>query len=177
MKYFLYLMLIATFVKADNLSSFLKSYKNGEVQKSCSYGRKLFRSSIRDEKILLAISDVCAKADYIDFIAVLQQRLGKSAQSREAAVYISTLSLQRRLISQHLNENTDISLYSLPKTDHILSTVFEAIKNKKYTTVDENPKHIKIEKKDKQIDVHVSDKIYINVYQDNKIIQKHRYRL
>lgn len=176
MKSFLVLVLLSALIQADDLGSFFETYKSGDVKSSCEYGRKLYRSNIREEKILLAIGDMCAKADYIDFVAELQQRLGQSPQSREAAVYISTIVLQKRLISQYLHENIDISSYSLPKTDHILSTVFEAVKNREYNLIDENPKHIQILKDDQLIDVSISEKIMIDVYKDKELIQRHRYR-
>jgi len=178
MKIFVAILLLFSFSKADELSSFLNSYKSGKVKIACAHGRNLYRSSnMRDEQILLAIADVCAKADFIDFIAQMQERFGKTSQSRAAAVYVSTLVLQKKLISQFLNEDVDISTYNLPKTDHILSNVFEDIKNKNYKLIQDKPKHIQIEDNGLFIEVFLDKKICIDVYKDKIKVQRHRYRI
>lgn len=160
----------------DNLSAFLDAYKKEDSALACRIGREIYRSGMKDEKILIAIGQSCAEDDYINFIGVLQQRLGESAESRRAAVYFSTLLLQKRLISQYMSEGTDLSLYTLPKTEHILSLTFEAIKNNNYTLVSQSPKHLRIGDEDNYLDLYVKKKIYIDVYRDREKIQKHRYR-
>ncbi len=177
MKWLLIFILNMTSLFAnDKLNAFLDAYQNDDAVKACSIGRELYRSGLEDEKILIAIGQSCAEDDYINFIGVLQQRLGKSAESRRAAVYFSTLILQKRLISQYMFEDVDFSAYTLPATDHILSLTFEAIKNKSYTLVPDNTKHLHIGDRDNYLDLYVDQKIYIDVYRDGKKIQEHRYR-
>lgn len=177
MKFLLSLIVIGTAAFAtDNLTSFLHAYKIGNADLTCSYGRKLYRTNIRDENILIAIGQACAKVDFIDFIGVLQQRLGNSPESRKAAVYFSSLLLQKRLISQFMYEDIDISKYAIPVTDHILSKVYESIKNGDYTTVSHDPKHIQIGTPDEFLDVYVDKKICVDHYAGQKKIEEHRYR-
>jgi len=160
----------------DDLSTFLDAYKNGDTALACTAGRKVFHAGMQDEKILVAIGKSCADDDYINFTAVLQQRLGESAESRRAAVYFSTLLLQKRLISQFMFEDIDLSPYMLPRTEHVLSLAFEAIRNKSYTLVSDNPKHLHIGDKENYLAIYADKKIHIDVYRDKTKIQKHRYR-
>jgi hypothetical protein len=160
----------------DNLSAFLDAYKKEDSSLACRIGREIYRSGLQDEKILIAIGKSCAEDDYINFIGVLQQRLGESVESRRAAVYLSTLILQKRLISQYMFEDIDFSAYTLPKTEHVLSLTFEAIKNNNYTLLSQSPKHLRIGDKDNYLDLYVGKKIHIDVYRDREKIQEHRYR-
>ena len=177
MKWLLILVLNMTSLLAnDNLSTFVNAYKNGDTALACSIGRKIYHSGVQDEKILIAIGKSCADNDYINFIGVLQQRLGESAESRRAAVYFSALVLKKRLISQYMFEGTDLSPYTLPRTKHILSLAFEAIKDKNYTLLSDNPRHLRIGDENNYLDIYTDNKIHIDVYRDKIKIQEHRYR-
>ena len=176
MKWLLIFVLNMTALLAnDNLMTFLDAYKNGETALACSIGRKIFHSGMQDEKILVAIGKSCADDDYINFTGVLQQRLGKSAESRRAAVYFSTLLLKKRLISQYMHENIDLSPYALPRTEHVLSLAFEAIRNKSYTLISDHPKRLHIGDKENYLDLYADNKIHIDVYRGKIKIQEHRY--
>lgn len=170
------LILSAALFSEDDLSSFLHAYKQGDSESTCRFGRQLYRANIRDENILIAAGQACAKEDFIDFVSVLQQRLGKSPESRQAAVYFSSLVLQKRLIFQFMLEDVDLSPYALPVTDHILSRVFEAIKNGEYSLIAERPKHIQIGTQEDFLDVYITKKVCVDHYKDNKKIREHRYR-
>lgn len=161
---------------SDDARSFLEAYKNQDVKTACHFGRKLFHAGTRDEKILIATGQVCAEIDYIDFLAVLQQRLNSSKDARAAAVYFSSLVLQKRLISQFIFEDADLSAYVLPRSEHLLSRVFEAIKKEEYKVISTQPKHIQIGSKDDFLDVHADKMIYVDHYKDQQKIQTHRYR-
>lgn len=177
MKYLLFFLLFLSALFAeDKLGSFLNAYQDNNHQLACKIGRDIYRSELRDEALLIAIGQSCAQDDYIDFNAHLQQRLGASMDSRRAAVYFSTLILQKRLLSQFMSEDVDLSHYSLPKTDHILSIVFEAIKNKRYTVLSVKPKHLRIGNEDNYIELFIEKKIHVDVYQNRTKIQEHRYR-
>ncbi len=177
MKYFLLFVLsLGSLFAEDKLDTFLSAYQDKNYHRACEIGRELFRDELHDENLLLAIGQSCAEDDYIDFNVAIQRRLGKSAESRRAAVYFSTLVLQKRLLSQFMFEDVDLSQYSLPKTEHILSILFEAIKNKRYTVIRNKPKHLRIGSKENYIDLYVDKKIHANVYQNKIKIQEHRYR-
>jgi len=177
MKFILVSMILISSVFAqDKLNRFVQAYKAKDMSLACEIGRQLYRSNLRDEKILIAIGHACAEDDYIDFIGVLQQRLGSSPTSRHATVYFSTLLLKKRLISEYMHEDTDLSPYTLPLTDHILSKVFDAIQSGHFKLIAEAPKHLRIGDKENYIDVYVKDKLYINIVKDAKIVQKHQYR-
>jgi len=177
MRPFFVLMLMTAVLSANkDLRGFLNAYKSKDMSLACELGRKVFRSNIRDENILIAVGQACASADYIDFIGVLQQRLGHSPQSRKAAVYFSTLLLKKRLISQYMHENVDLSFYALPLTDHILSRVYEAIKNKEFTMISKEPKHLHIGDSENYLDLYLKEKVNVDVYEKSKKIQEHRYR-
>lgn len=161
---------------SDDATNFLEAYKSKDAQSACHFGRKLFHAGTKDEKILIATGQLCAEADYIDFLGVLQQRLHSSRPSREAAVYFSSLILQKRLISQFMFEDADLSAYVLPRSDHLLSKVFEAIKNEEFIVVSVNPKRIQIGSKDDFLDLYADTMIHIDHYKEQLKIQTHRYR-
>ena len=169
-------LFVGSLLSADNLSSFVQAYKAKDMSRACALGRELYRANMRDEKILIASGHACAEDDYIDFIGVLQQRLGQTPSSRRATVYFSTLLLKKRLISEYMHEDADLSSYTLPLTDHILSKVFEKIKNRDFRLISENPKHLRLEDGENHIEVYVKNKLYVNVYKEDKIISEHRYR-
>jgi len=170
------LLLSSTIFAQGTLQSFVKAYETQDMSRACSLGRDLYRAEERNEKILLAIGHACAKDDFIDFIGVLQQRLGQSPSSRRANVYFSTLILKKRLIIEYMHEGADLSFYTLPKTEHILSKVFEAIKSKDFTLVIQNPKKLHIGGNKDYIEVYENEKIYVDVFENGKKIQEHRYR-
>ncbi len=171
-----FILYITSLLANDSLSVFLDAYKSDDAITACKIGRELYRSGLQDEKILIAIGQSCAKDDYINFIGVLQQRLGKSAESRRAAVYFSTLILQKRLLSQYMFEDVDFSAYILPRTEHVLSLAFEAIRNKSYTLVSDKTKRLHIGDRKNYLDLYVDKKIHIDVYKDGQKIQEHRYQ-
>jgi len=177
MKVVVILSLILSFLYANsNLERFVQAYKAKDMALACSLGRTLYRDNMRDEKILIASGHACAEDDFIDFIGVLQQRLGQTPASRKATVYFSTLLLKKRLISEYMHEGNDLSAYTLPLTDHILSQVFEAIKNGNFTTLSTSPRHIRIGDEQNYIDVSVKKKVYIKVFKEGKQVREHRYR-
>lgn len=173
---FLLLLTAGVLLANDGLRTFLEAYKSNDIPVACESGRHLFHSGMRDEKLLIAIGEVCSKADYIDFVGVLQQRLGQSPESRNAAVYFSTLVLQKRLLRQYMHEETDLSHYTLPVTDHILSRVYEAIKKKAFILVADNPKHLHIGDNNNYIDLYVQEQMHADEYSNGIKIQTHRYR-
>ena len=75
-----------------------------------------------------------------------------------------------------MHEDIDLSAYSLPLTDHILSRVYEAIKNENFTLVSKDPKRLHIGDAGNYIDLYVKKKIYVDLYQKGKKIQGHRYK-
>ena len=166
---------MTSLLASDNLSAFLNAYKKNDAASACSIGRKLFHSGLREEKILIAIGKACAEDDYLNFTGVLQQRLGESAQGRKAGVYFSTLLLKKRLISQYMFETIDLRPYTLPKTEHILSLVFESLRSGNFTMLSKSPKHIRIGDEENYLDLYVSNKIHVDVYKDTVKIQEHRY--
>lgn len=177
MKWLLAVVIGWTLLSAsDDATNFLEAYKNKDAKRACHFGRKLFHAGARDEKILIATGQVCAEIDYIDFLAVLQQRLHSSKRSREAAVYFSSLVLQKRLISQFMFEDADLSEYVLPRSDHLLSRVFEAIKKEEFIIISLKPKHIQIGSKDDFLDLYTDTMIYVDHYKEQQKIQTHRYR-
>lgn len=173
---FVSILLINSVFAQDSLNRFVGAYKAKNMSLACEIGRHLYRSNLRDEKILIAAGHACAEDDYIDFIGVLQQRLGESPASRHATVYFSTLLLKKRLISEYMHEDVDLSPYTLPLTDHILSKVFDSIQSGNFELISKNPKHLRIGDEKNYIDVYVKSKLYINIVENSKVIQEHRYR-
>ncbi len=76
----------------------------------------------------------CLNADHIDRLAVpmISLRYDSKAQ-RVNASYFATILLQKKLLIHALIDHVDLSNLSLPKTDYLLSKVFELYSQKAYT--------------------------------------------
>ncbi|HIC43010.1 MAG TPA: hypothetical protein EYO73_01560, partial [Sulfurimonas sp.] len=74
------ILFVVSLFSQDRLLDFVKAYEAKDMSLACSLGRKLYRADIRDENILIATGHACAEDDFIDFIGVLQQRLGQSSK-------------------------------------------------------------------------------------------------
>jgi hypothetical protein len=122
--------LILIFFLAFNLYAgvkhrMFKLYQNEEYKKACTLGYDYFKKNKNDEQFLSLYGFSCLKSDYIDRLAQPVTRLKFSKEARANAAYFSVILMQKKLLYHALLDGYDLSSFSLPSTDYVLSKVFD----------------------------------------------------
>lgn len=159
------LFLLITFSHADIKVSLYHLYQDKQYDEACQEGLKVFNQYRQDEEFVSLYAFSCLNADQIDRLAVPISILGNSEEARSNAAYFSVILMQKKLLYHSLIDGYKLSELKLPKTSHVLSTVYELYskidnsrKRSHYTLIDENNNKI-------------SYKLYIkNSNQENKMI-------
>lgn len=179
LKLLLAFVTFVTFVQADIYKAFANALDANNSKLACSIGKKIVFLGEKDEKLLSAIAQVCLKEDWLLTTTVIQSRLRKTKDSRANATILASLELQKKLIYQFMYDNTDISTFYLPVTNHPLSYVFSAIRDGKYKLVSKNPKIISFKCKNLNYKVYIdkNDKgrVIIEITDPDGKKQKRRY--
>lgn len=110
---------------ADVKEQMLKLYKAGSFEASCELGYSQFEANKRDEEFISLYSFACLEADFIDRLSVPSVTLRFSKEARANAAYFAVILMQKKLLYHALLDNYDLSIYTLPSTDYILSKVFD----------------------------------------------------
>ena len=155
----------------------LSDYQAGRYKDACLKSAVFYKNAEKNENILSIIGDACAKVDYINPLGYVVRGLVSTPQFRENGSYFATLVLQKKLIYQFMNDGTDFKNLRLPRSEHVLSIVFENIAMKNYTK-DDNNIIIKTDSKEYRIwlDKKKRKAVYIDEYVDDKKIKSHWYR-
>ncbi len=155
-------------------------YQQKRFKKACHLGLKMFKKHKNNSRFLMLYGLSCLNADYIDRLAVPLTGLRYTKAERANASYFATILLQKKLLYHALIDNVDISNLKLPKTDYILSKVFDLFTQKKYEKIDGkyyfSPKDklsllyiLYIEKGDRVSKMIIEERL------DGQIIKIHRY--
>ncbi|WP_456489045.1 hypothetical protein [Caminibacter pacificus] len=167
MRFFLIFLFVFSFLKADILKDFFeKKYNN-----LCTYQNI---QKYKDENILSLIGFSCVKLDKIYLLPFITNKLKKTDIGRKNSIYFSTIYLQKKLLMAYFFDNYSLDGFSFPKSDYILSVIFDKIKNHKYEKIgniyiiDNGDIIYNIFKKE--------DKIVIDEIKGGKVIKKHWFR-
>ena len=156
---------------------FQKEFLAGHYNKVCKEGvREVFNKKIDHNEKLMSIAGVaCAKSDNILYLPIFVKRLKKTKAGRLNAIYFSVLILQKKLLYSYFMDNTNISFYHLPITDHPLSIVEYHIATNQFT---KEGNKIVIKYKDKIYKVYKKGtKVFIDIYdKNNHLIKSQWYR-
>ena len=112
-------------------ASIIDDYKNKNYNKICNY--KTLDLAIKNEQLLSIVGMACVKSNNLYLLPYIIKNLKNSPISRKNAIYFLVIYSEKKLLYSFLFDNFDISSFSFPRTNYILSIVFEAIKNKNYT--------------------------------------------
>jgi len=124
MKLLLLFLLVAN-LSADIKHDMFTLYQNKKYEKVCNIGINNFKQNKKDEEFVSLYAFACLKSDYIDRLAVPTVVLKFSKESRANAAYFSVILMQKKLLYHALVDNYDLSKFSLPTTDYVLSKVFD----------------------------------------------------
>jgi hypothetical protein len=125
------LIFLTVFVNA----SIIDEYKNQNYGKICNY-QNIIKYK-HNEKILSIIGESCVKINSLYLLPYIINYLKHTTIGRRNAIYFLIVFNEKKLLYSFLFDNFDISNFDFPKTDYILSVVFEAVKNKRYKKLGE----------------------------------------
>ncbi len=123
----------------------LQDYTEAKYKKICLESAYFYKNGSKDEDLLSIIGDSCVKSDFINPLGYIVKNLITTPQARQNASYFSTILLQKKLIYQFVNDSLDLTNLRLPKTEHVLSVVFEKLATKNYE-IDGDKIKIKLDK-------------------------------
>lgn len=177
MKIFLILLgLCYSTMYAYSYNDVLRDYEAKNFEKVCNEGGVFLLKNDKNEQILVAIGDACAKVDWINPLGTISKNLISTSEYRESGSYFATLVLQKKLIYQFMHDNINLKELKLPRTDHVLSRVFEELSKGNYEVVE---KRIEIKTPEMNYLLWLSDdnpkKVYIDENKDEKLVKRHWY--
>jgi len=145
MRLFTLLALLFSLMYADIKVSLYHLYQNKQYDDACQKGLKVFNQYRDDEEFVSLYAFSCLNADQLDRLAVPISILKGSEEARSNAAYFSVILMQKKLLFHSLIDGYKLSELKLPKTDHVLSSVYELYsktdtsrKRNHYTFIDEN---------------------------------------
>ncbi len=180
MRIFLFITIFTSIIFSSNLSTLYKLYENQKYDKGCDYAFKYFNKNSNDEKFLTFYGLSCLETNNINRIAIPMVKLKSKKSSRENASYFGTILLQKQLLKQALLDNRELGNLKLPKTNFILSKIFNLFVQKKYNLKD----NIYIFKDSKNSDIKyqlyiqqtkIGNYMILDVYKNSKFIKRYRY--
>ena len=167
-------LLLSSYLFGSHLSTLYKFYEKQKYDEGCDYGKKYLTKNIKNEKYLTLYGLTCLETDNIDRIATPMMKLGKSRESRENASYFTTILLQKQLLKQALLDKRVLGDLNLPKTDFVLSKIFNKFLNREYKLKD---KVYKLEDREREYQLYIENRhMIIDVYQNGKFSKRYRYR-
>ena len=119
------IILLALSLHANIKQNMFNLYQNNKFEKVCTMGFDNFKRNKQDEEFVSIYAFACLNSDYIDRLAVPTAVLKFSKESRANSAYFSVILMQKKLLYHALVDNYDLSEFTLPTTDYILSKVFD----------------------------------------------------
>lgn len=179
MKKILLFLSIAMSLKAVTSEEIFDWYENGEYEKVCSVKVEQFYRKTNDEAIINVYASSCLRSDQINKLSHPVSKLVKTRESRENAAYFSNILFQKKLLYHAIIDGVDISYIRLPKSDYILSMIFDKFVKNHYEK-DGNKYLFKDENDDTfyEITTAVKDgltKLVLKIYKDDELIGKKEY--
>jgi len=125
MRYILLSLCCLASIHADIKVSLYHLYQDKQYKEACQEGLKVFNQYRKDEEFVSLYAFSCLKADQIDRLAVPISTLKNSEEARSNAAYFSVILMQKKLLLHALIDGYKLTELKLPKTDHVLSKVYE----------------------------------------------------
>ncbi len=150
-------------------------YENGDYNKVCSHEvTAIYEKYTDDEEFVNMYRHSCVEIDIISRVTNPINKLVRSPQTRANAVYFATVLYQKKLLYHAFVDDVDISYIRLPRTEHILSTIFDNYvignftkENDEFIFIDGEKSHrLKVEKSSDNL-----FKMIIKTYENEKLVQ------
>jgi len=166
------LLIIPIFIFAFNIK---QEYLSQNYKNVCKYGVANINKIKKDENLLSLIGLSCVKSDYFIYLPKIINNLKYTKTGRKNSIFFSILFLEKKLLYSYMKDNINLSYYKFPLINHPISIALNSIINKKFTKKD-NQIIIKYKNKIYKIYMNKENKMFIDVYQNNNLIQRHWYR-
>lgn len=169
--------LLLTMSYAYTYKELTRDYEAKNYDKVCNdAASQSYLKNEKNEQILVMIGDACAKTDSINPLGNISKNLISTKEYRESGSYFATLLLQKKLIYQFMHDAINLKELTLPRTDHVLSRVFEQLSKGNYK---EGTNGIEITTDTMDYLLWLSKdepkKVYIDEHKDGKLVQRHWY--
>ncbi|MBE3605514.1 hypothetical protein CCAL13119_00880 [Campylobacter sp. RM13119] len=132
MKKILLILLTVINLFAINQQEIEELFSNGEYRKVCSNQVENFFKKTSDESIMSIYGISCLNIHELNRLASPMFKLVKTKEARENAAYFADILFKKKLLYHALIDNVDISYIRLPKSDYILSFIFDKFVKKEY---------------------------------------------
>ncbi len=176
MKIIIGLLSLCAMMHAYTYTELLRDYETKNFEKVCSQGSIFLIKNDKNENILTAIGDACAKVDAINPLGNVVKNLITTPENRESGSYFATLVLQKKLIYQFMLDGINLKELRLPRTEHLLSRVFEELAKGNYTAADQK---VSISTPTMDYLLWLSEdqpkKVYIDELKNGKLVDRHWY--
>ena len=176
MKFLWSIVMFSMSLYAYTHTELLRDYEAKQYEKVCSQGNIFLIKNEKNENILTAIGDACAKVDTINPLGNVVKNLISTPENRESGSYFATLVLQKKLIYQFMLDGINLKELRLPRTEHVLSRVFEELAKGNYVLKD---KKVEITTPLMDYLLWITDetpsKVYIDELKDGKLVNRHWY--
>ena len=132
-KIIILLLILINITFAKTLEDIKNLYSDGEYSKACTMSGGLYMAYKDDEVFLNLFADSCLKSDMLNRMMLPIIKLYRTKAARENAAYFSTILYEKKILYHALCDGIDISYMNLPKTNYILSKIFDRFIRGKYS--------------------------------------------
>lgn len=136
MKFLLIVFVFINCVFAVNMEDVKTWINNKNYAKLCHNNVFDLASKNKDEGLLSVYADACLQTDWVNKLSSVVILLRQTKEGRQNAVYYSTILYKKKLLYLSMIDGIDISGMFLPKTNYILSDIYDAYVEKKYELKD-----------------------------------------
>ena len=151
-----------------------KEYLAQNYQSVCRYGMNHLNK--QNENLVSFVGYACIKSDNLFYLPTIINNLKYTPKGRKNSVYFATLLLEKKLLSSYVLDNVNISYFRFPLLDHPISIVITNIINKNFKKENNTLIIIYKAKTYKVYGNKNNSKVFIDIYQNNNLIQSHWYR-
>lgn len=132
MRSVLLLFLASVNIFAITMSDIVSLYNSQNYRQVCSNAVEKFFRDTNDEAVMNMYATSCLKIHEINRLAIASFKLVKTKEARENAAYFADIIFKKKLLYYAVIDGVDISYIRLPKSDYILSMIFDRFVKKEY---------------------------------------------
>lgn len=176
MRFVLFFIACLSTMYAYSYNDVLRDYDAKKFEKVCNDGAVFYMNNEKNENILTAIGDACSQIDAINPLGYIVKNLVTTKEHRESGSYFATLILQKKLIYQFMHDEINLKELRLPRTNHVLSVVFENLAKGNYEIIEKRV-HISTSQMDYLLWLSNDEpkKVYIDENKNGKLMKRHWY--
>lgn len=180
MKILLTILMLISSVKALSFAEISNWYSEGKYKQICQEQVEKFYIKTRIDAVLNLYGMACLNTHMINRLSTPIFGLTKSKQARENAAYFADILYKKKLLYYAVIDGVDISYIRLPKSDYILSYIFDRFTKGDYEKDDEififkepnSDTYYELGKSELEYEI---PRIFIRTYKDDELINEIEY--